>query len=256
MQLLKDKVAVITGAGSGFGASTAKLFAEHGAKIVVVDINADNGTKVAREIKESGGEAIFFKANVANVEDIKGMINIAMDNYKKIDILYNNAGITHNPTPIEDIEESQYDKLFEINVKGVFLGIKYIVNIMKSQGGGVILNTSSAITTRLRPFFSAYTASKGAVSLLTKAMAVELAPYKIRVNAINPGAGDTGMLIDFMPKGTEKVTEEMKKKVGEIMILGRICEPIDVANVALFLASDLSSMITGVCLDVDGGKHL
>ena len=253
---LKDKVALITGAGSGMGRASALLFAKEGAKVAVCDINEKNGMDTVDIINKGGGESIFVKADVSVAKDVENMIITTIDTYEKIDILFNNAGLPMSFTPIENVDEELWDKIMDVNVKSIFLACKYTVPIMKKQGGGVILNTASIIGVRPRPGLNAYHASKAAAINLTRGLALELASYKIRVNCINPVASDTPMLARFIDDSgaIDRKYEEGRKRFIATIPLGRLAKPEDIAYAALFLASDEASMLTGVSLDVDGGR--
>lgn len=244
--LLKDKVAIVTGAGSGFGRETSLLFAREGAKIVAVDYNSESGQKTVDDIKAGNGEAIFVKADVSKEEDVKRFVDEAIKAFGKLDIIFNNAGI-YIPGNAEALASEDWDKVININLKGVFLGCKYAIPYLKKNGGGVIINTASAAGLIGFPDAVAYAASKGGVLSLTKAVAVDHAKDNIRANCICPGTGETGM--------TKEVLEN--KELREMFLapipLKRFAQPIDVAHAALFLASDMSSYITGVALPVDGG---
>ena len=250
---LSNKVALITGSGSGIGRASAILFSQEGAKISVADIDEKGGQQTVDLIKQKGGSAIFIQTDVSKANDIERMIRATVDHYGKLDILFNNAGIGMPFIPIEEVKESIWDRIMEINVKGIFLGCKYAVPIMKRQGGGVIINTASISGVRPRPGLSAYSASKGAAILLTKALAIELAPFKIRVNCVNPVVVDT----PFLEKNIDlSQLEEAKKSMLSTIPLGRLCQPEDIAHAALYLASDESSMVTGASLNVDGGRGI
>jgi 3-oxoacyl-[acyl-carrier protein] reductase len=252
MRLL-NKVALITGAGSGIGRASAILFSREGAKICLADIDEKGGLQTAGLIKEKGGSAIFIQTDVAKSHDVERMIKASVDHFGRLDVLYNNAGIGMSFMPVEDVEESFWDRIMAINVKGIFLGCKCAAPIMKKQGGGVIINTGSIAGVRARPGLSAYSASKGAAIVLTKALAIELAPFKIRVNCINPVVTDT----PFLEKSIEKdQLEGAKKAMLSTIPMGRLGQPEDMANAALFLASDESSLMTGASLDVDGGRGI
>ena len=247
---LSGKVAAITGAGSGMGQATALLFAGEGAKVCVVDIDGNAAERTVGLIKEKGGDAIAIRADVAKASDVAMMVKSTVDKYGRLDILYNNAGYPMLPTPLESIEEELWDKIMAVNVKGIFLACKYAVPVMKQQGGGVIINTASISGVRPRPGQSPYATSKAAAIMLTKAFAIELAPYKIRVNCINPTATETAML----PK--LGATEDAKKGIIATIPMGRMALPIDIAYAALYLASDEAAMVTGIGLDVDGGRGI
>lgn len=248
---LKDQVAIVTGAGSGFGEGIAKLFSHHGAKIVVADIRRDGAERVVSEIVSLGGEAIFSHTDVTRNDQVAAMVKLALDRFGKIDIMVNNAGTTHKSQPMLDVDEETFDHVYAVNVKSIFLSAKNIVPVFTKQGSGIIVNIASTAGVRPRPGLTWYNGSKGAVNILTKSMAVELAPLKIRVNAINPVMGETGLLSEFLP-GED--TAESRAKIISTIPLGRFSVPLDIAKAAAFLASDEASFITGVCLEVDGGR--
>jgi len=255
---LSNKVALITGAGSGFGRATAILFSKEGAKISVVDIVEKGGQETVKLIKDNGGDAIFVYADVSKASDVEKMIKTTVDEYGRLDILFNNAGIPMAFTPIEKVNEELWDRIIDINVKGIFLGSKYAIPIMKKQGGGVIINTASISGVRPRPGLIAYSVSKAAAIMLTKALAIELAPFKIRVNCLNPVAAETAMLPKFI--GVEEAKGEKfeagRKRFIDTVPMGRLAQPEDVAYAALFLASNEASLVTGASLDVDGGRGI
>jgi len=250
---LSNKVALITGSGSGIGRASAVLFSQEGARICVADIDKEGGQQTVDLIKRKGSDAIFVHADITKASDAEKMVKITLDQYGKLDILFNNAGIGMPFMPIEQIEESLWHRIMDINVKGIFLGCKYAVPIMKRQGGGVIINTASISGVRPRAGNTAYSASKGAAIMLTKALAIELAPSKIRVNCVNPVVVDT----PFLEKNIDlSQLEEAKKSMLSTIPLGRLCQPEDIAHAALYLASDESSMVTGASLNVDGGRGI
>jgi 3-oxoacyl-[acyl-carrier protein] reductase len=250
---LEGKVALITGAGSGIGQATAELFAREGAKVLVADLSEDRGRSTVENILEYGGESTFVRADVSVPADVRAMIEAAMATYGRLDILYNNAGIPMGATPIEEVDDDFFDRMMTVNVKSVHLGCKYATPVMKRQGGGVILNTASTAGIRPRPGLSAYSASKGAVITLTKALAIELAPFKIRVVSINPVATETPMLPDFFGKADPV---EARARFISTVPLGRLNLPEDIAHAALYLASDEAFMVTGTAFEIDGGRDL
>jgi 3-oxoacyl-[acyl-carrier protein] reductase len=247
---LKDRVAVITGGGSGFGEGMARRFAAEGAKVVVNDLQEVNGRRVADAIAGAGGRAVFVRADVAKPADVKALVKAAVDAYGRIDILVNNAGYTHRNQPMLNVREEVFDRIFAVNVKAIYLAAVEVVPLMKKQGGGSILNTASTAGLRPRPGLTWYNASKGAVITMTKSMAAELAPDRIRVNCLCPVAGETGMLADFMGGDTPENRARFQASVP----LGRLSTPEDIANAALYLSSDEANFITGVALEVDGGR--
>ena len=248
---LKGKVAVVTGAGSGFGAEIARVYGREGAKLIVADINDNAGNTVARESEDGGGQARFVHADVTSREDTRAMIQAAIEAYGRIDILVNNAGYSHKNRPMMEVSEEDFDRCYEVNVKSIYHAAMEAVPLFRKQGGGCIINTSSTAGLRPRPGLTWYNSSKGAVNILTKSMAVELAPDRIRVNAICPVMGETGLLETFMGMPD---TPENRKKFEATIPLGRMSKPGDIANAALFLALDSSEFLTGLLLEVDGGR--
>jgi len=249
---LANKVAIITGAGSGLGRASAILFAKEGAKVVVADINDTSGKETVAKIKSSGGEAVFVHTDVSKASDAENLIKTTVDKFGKIDVLFNNAGIPHKPIPVEDIPESLWDSIQAVNVKGIFLAAKYAAPIMKKAGKGVIINLASVSGLRPRPGNSAYATSKAAAIHLTKVLALEFASSNVRVNAINPVAADTPMLPQLLGENVDM--KEAEKMLVAGIPLGRLAQPEDIAYAALYLASDESSMVTGSCIYVDGGR--
>lgn len=247
---LKDKVAIVTGGGSGFGEGIVRRFAQEGAKVVVADINGDSARRVADVIKQQGGSAIHIGSDVTKRTDIKAMVKSALDAHGRLDIMVNNAGVTHRNQPMLDVPEEMFDRIFDVNVKAIYLATLEVVPLFRKQGGGTIINTASTAGLRPRPGLTWYNASKGAVITMTKSMAVELAPDKIRVNALCPVAGETGMLSEFMGGDTPENRARFKASIP----LGRLSTPEDIANAALYLASDEASLITGVAFEIDGGR--
>ena len=244
---LKDKTAIVTGAGSGFGKGIAMRFAKEGARVGVIDINAEAAREVASQI---GNSAFAMEADVSIDGDVSRLVQEALNRWGQLDILVNNAGTTHRNQPMTEVTEEEYERIFAVNVKSVYLSAKHIVPVMKKQGFGVILNVASTAGVRPRPGLVWYNTSKGAMMTATKAMAIELAGEKIRVNAINPVAGETGMLHLFMGEDTPEKRAQFISSIP----LGRLSLPEDMANAALFLCSDEAEMITGLCMEVDGGR--
>lgn len=249
---LQSKVAIVTGAGSGFGEGIAKLFSLEGATVIVADIRREAAEGVAQAIIDNGGTAIASHTDVTRNDDVAAMIHLAVKTYGKLDILVNNAGTTHKSQPMLQVDEATFDRVFAVNVKSIFLGAKNVVPVFQQQGHGVILNIASTAGVRPRPGLTWYNGSKGAVIMLTKSMAVELAPLKIRVNAINPVMGETGLIAEFLPGGED--TPESRARVISTIPLGRLSVPLDIAKAAAFLCSSEADFITGVCLEVDGGR--
>ncbi|WP_116598252.1 SDR family oxidoreductase [Primorskyibacter marinus] len=242
---LRDKTAIVTGAGSGFGTGIARKFAAEGARVMVADINTDAAAKIAEEI---GGKA--HTVDVADGASVNAMIAAAQASFGKVDILVNNAGVTHLPAAMEDVTEEDFDRVFAVNCKAIYLAARASVPLMKTQGAGVILNISSTAGLSPRPRLNWYNASKGWVNTATKAMAVELAPKGVRVNALNPVAGETPLLASFMGEDTP----EMRAKFLSSIPMGRFSTPEDMGNAAAFLCSDEAGLITGICMEVDGGR--
>ncbi len=251
---LKNKVAIITGAGSGIGRASACLFAKEGAKVVVADIDDKNGEDTVNNIISNGNKAIFIHADVSKASDFDNLAKITLSTFGKIDILFNNAGIAYKGVEAENIEESLWDRIYAVNVKSIFLSVKYVVPEMKKNGGGSIINTGSISGLRPRPFSLPYSSSKGAVITLTKGLALELAPNNIRVNCINPVVTDTPMAKELSSGAGN--SEQYDRELLKTIPIGRIAKPEDIAYGALYLASDESSMVTGDCLNVDGGRGI
>ncbi|MEO0993542.1 MAG: glucose 1-dehydrogenase [Pseudomonadota bacterium] len=248
---LAGKTALITGAGSGFGEAIAHRFAEEGAKVLVVDIVGTAAERVASEIDRAHqGAAAAFQADVAVAKDAEAMVAAAEERCGGLDILVNNAGVSHRNQPMLDVSEEEFDRVFAVNVKALFLAAKAAVPGMRARGGGVMLTIASTAGVRPRPGLTWYNGSKGAAITMTRSMAVELAPDRIRVCALNPVAGETPLLPTFMGDDTP----ELREKFVSTIPLGRFSQPRDVANAALFLASDEAEFLTGVCMEVDGGR--
>ncbi len=248
---LENKVAIVTGAASGFGEGIARRFAEEGAKIIVADINDEGGETVARSIVDSGGEACFVHCDVTKGSDFEKSVEVANSRYGGLDILVNNAGMPQRNQPALDVDEETFDKIFAVNCKSIYLGARHCVPAMRQRGSGVILNMASTAAIRPRPGLTWYNGSKGAVLTLTKAMAIEFAGDEIRVNALCPVAGDTPMLAEFL--GGE-VTNAAYANFVSTVPLGRLSTPLDLAKAALFLVSDEAQFLTGVTLEIDGGR--
>lgn len=241
------KNAIVTGGASGFGAGIVKKFVAEGANVMIADINLEAAQSLADEI---GPQARATCTNVSQITDIQALAEATLHEFGSIDVLVNNAGITHLPMPMEDVSEEDFDRVFSVNAKSVYLTAKIIVPLMKAQGNGAILNVASTGGVSPRPNLSWYNATKGWMITATKTMAVELAPAGIRVNAINPVAGDTPLLKSFMGEDTP----EVRAKFISTIPLGRFSSPEDMGNAACYLCSDEASMVTGVCMEVDGGR--
>ena len=247
---LADKVAVITGAGSGIGRATALRFTEEGARVVAVDWNAEHGQETVATIQSRGGQAIFVEADVSRGEDARRMVEAAMTTYHGLNILFNNAGIQVFGT-IPDTSEADWHKVLDVNLKGVYLGCKYAIPHMISQGGGSIINTASVLGLVGDPDLPAYCATKGGILAMTRAMAQAHGRQNIRVNSICPGDVETPLVVEYFEQQPDP--EEFRRRVDSEYALGRIAQPEEIANVALFLASDESSFITGAYIVVVGG---
>jgi 3-oxoacyl-[acyl-carrier protein] reductase len=247
---LKDKIAIVTGAGSGFGEGIAKRFAPEGCAVMVADINDAGGRRVADEIAATGGKARFVHADVSKDADWARLVAATRDAFGGLHIVVNNAGITHRNQPLLDVPEEMFNRIYAVNVKSLFHSAKHCVPHFRSIGGGVFINIASTAGIRPRPGLTWYNGSKGAAIMTSRSMAGELAPDRIRVNIINPVAGETGMLPEFMGQDTP----EIRAKFVASIPLGRLSRPLDIANAALYLASDEAEFITGACLEVDGGR--
>ena len=243
---LQGKVAIVTGGAQGFGAGIAEVYAREGAKVVVTDINAGGAATLAASLP---GGAIGIGGDVSKLADVKAIVAETLKTFGKLDIIVNNAGISHRNKPMTEVTEEEFDRVFAVNVKSIYNFAIAGVPAMK-ENGGAIINIGSTAGIRPRPGLAWYNASKGAVNLVSKSMAVELAPFRIRVNAIAPVAGETPLLATFMGEDTP----EIRAKFISTIPLGRFSTPADIANAALFLASDEASMTTGSVLEVDGGR--
>jgi 3-oxoacyl-[acyl-carrier protein] reductase len=248
---LKDKVAIVTGGGSGFGAGIVRKFVAEGAQVLVADLNLEGALDVAASV---GPAARALRVDVSVAADVRAMMEAADLHFGRLDILVNNAGIGHLPQPLEALPEEQFDRLFAVNMKAIYLAMREAVPRFKAanngKGGGVVLNMASTAGVSPRPRLAWYNASKGWVITATRASAVELAPFGIRVNALNPVAGETPLLATFMGEDTPA----MRAKFLATIPLGRFSTPEDLGNAACFLCSDEASLITGVCMEVDGGR--
>jgi 3-oxoacyl-[acyl-carrier protein] reductase len=249
---LQGKVAIVTGGGSGFGEGIATRFAEEGARLVVNDIADAGGVRVAAAIEAAQGQgsAVYLRADIARDADMAQLVRTTLERFGRIDIMVNNAGVTHRNRPMLDVEEAEFDRVFAVNVKSIYLAARHVVPVFRRQGGGVFVNIASTAGIRPRPGLVWYNGSKAAAIGLTKAMAIELAPERIRVNCLCPVAGETPLLPEFMGGDTPELREKFRASVP----LGRLSTPRDIANAALYLASDEAEFITGVALEVDGGR--
>lgn len=244
---LSGKTAIVTGAASGFGAGIARRFAAEGARVLVADLDGAGAEAMAAEI---GDAALPCRVDVSEGASVAAMAEAAQAAFGGLDILVNNAGVTHLPAPMEEVSEADFDRVFAVNCKSVYLTARALVPAMKAQGAGAILNIASTAGVSPRPRLNWYNASKGWMITATKAMAIELAPQGIRVNALNPVAGETPLLKSFMGEDTP----EMRARFLATIPLGRFSTPEDMGAAAVFLCSDEASMITGVAMEVDGGR--
>lgn len=244
---LNGKTAIVTGGASGFGAGIVKKFLAEGARVMIADINGDAATELA---ETCGTGCIAHTVDVSDANSVNAMAQAAISAFGHVDILINNAGVTHLPTPLDEVSEDDFDRMFNVNMKSVYLTARALVPHMKSRQSGAILNVASTAGVSPRPNLNWYNASKGWMITATKTMAVELAPQGIRVNAINPVAGETPLLKSFLGEDTP----EMRAKFISTIPIGRFSTPEDMGNAACYLCSDEASMVTGVAMEVDGGR--
>jgi 3-oxoacyl-[acyl-carrier protein] reductase len=254
MSILNGKTAIVTGAGSGMGKAIAQLFAKEGANITFADLNYESAKTAANSTGLNRVQAI--QADVTIDSDVANLVNQTLEAYDGLDIVINCAGVPQSFTSIEELTLEQWDLIMNVNTKSIFLTSKYAVPIMKQQKSGSIVNIASIAGIRARPGLNAYCASKGAAIMLTKALALELAPFKIRVNAINPGPADTPMIGKFLVGDEAQKEEGMKKIFQDSVPLGSLIQPEDIAQGALYLASDLSKIVTVEVLNIDGGRGI
>jgi 3-oxoacyl-[acyl-carrier protein] reductase len=247
---LAGKIALVTGAASGFGAEIARTFAREGAKVVLLDLNGAGVQEVAATI---GPEALAVAADVTSARDVGAAVEAGLARHGRLDIVVNNAGWTHRNRPLLEVSEAEFDKVYAVNVKSIYLMTQAVVPVMRRQGGGTIINIGSTAGIRPRPGLTWYNGSKGAVHVLSRSMAAELAPDKIRVNCVAPVIGETGLLESFM--GVPDTPQNRAKFIATIP-LGRMSRPRDVANGCLYLASEEAEFVTGVVLEVDGGRDV
>jgi 3-oxoacyl-[acyl-carrier protein] reductase len=247
---LEHKVAIVTGAASGFGAGIARRFAAEGARVVVNDVNEAGAAAIASEISAAGGHATACAGDVARDADVARMVRCALDACGGLHIVVNNAGTTHRNQPMLDVPEAMFDRIYQVNVKSLYLTAKHAVPHFRAQHGGAFITIASTAGVRPRPGLTWYNGSKGAAIVTSRSMAAELARDNIRVNIINPVAGETAMLADFMGEDTP----EKRAQFIATIPLGRLSQPTDIAAAAVFFASDEAAFITGACLEVDGGR--
>ena len=248
MKQLDGKITIVTGGAGGFGEGIVRAYIAEGAKVVIADLDVAKGPALAKEL---GANAVFVKCDVSNGSDVKALVKTCVDTFGIPEVVVNNAGTTHKNMPLMEVDEETFDRMFAINVKSIFYMTREVVPLMRQRKKGVMLNVGSTAGIRPRPGLTWYNGSKGAVNLLSKSLAVELAPDNIRVNAICPVMGETGLLEKFM--GMPDTPENRARFIATIP-LGRLCRPSDVAAAALFLASDAAEFLTGMEVPVDGGR--
>ncbi len=254
MERFIGKSVIVTGAGSGFGESIAKRFASEGANVVVADINTANGEAVANAIEVQGGTGFFHHTDVSISDAVQSLVETTVERFGTLDVLVNNAGFSHLAGPVWELSEADFDRVFATNTKGVWLGVKFAVPVMREGGGGVIVNTASIGAIAPRPGVTVYNSTKGAVMTMTRGLAVELARYNIRVNAVNPVAADTAFMHGAL--GTDELPDANREALIKGIPLRRLTEPKDVAAAVTFLCSEDAEFLTGVCLPVDGGRSI
>jgi 3-oxoacyl-[acyl-carrier protein] reductase len=247
---LVGKIAIVTGAGSGFGQGIATRYAEEGATVVVNDLNREAAERVAAAITTAGGRASAFAGDVSNDGDVRALVDHALTRFGDLHVVVNNAGTTHRNQPMLDVPEAEFDRIFAVNVKSLFLTARHAVPHFRRKRDGVMITIASTAGVRPRPGLTWYNGSKGAAIVTSRSMAAELAPDNVRVNVINPVAGETGLLAQFMGEDTPA----MRAKFVSTIPLGRLSRPSDVATAAVFFASDEAAFVTGACLEVDGGR--
>ncbi len=248
---LKNQIAIVTGGASGFGESICHAYTAEGAVVVVADLNVEKGERVAADLVAQGHRAIFCRTDVTLTADMARLVESTVQQFGRIDVMVNNAGISHANQPMLNVSEAEFDRIFQVNVKSLYLSAVHCVPVFRRQRSGCFINIGSTAAVRPRPGLAWYNGSKGAVVLITKSMAVELAPDNIRANAINPAIADTPLLTTFMG-GAD--TPETRAKFTASIPLGRLGRSTDVANAAVFFADPASEFVTGVCMEVDGGR--
>lgn len=249
---LQGKTAIVTGAGSGFGAAIARRYAEEGARVVVNDLNGSTAERVAEAIVAAGGAAIAVQADVTRESEWARLVAATLAPWGQIDTVVNNAGWTHRNKPFLEVTEAEFDRVYAVNVKSIYLSARLVLPVFRQQGGGSFVNIASTAGVRPRPGLTVYNGSKGAVIIMSKSMAAEFGPDNVRVNCVNPVfSPDTALSADF---AGGNLSEDAKTRFRASVPLGRLSTPLDVANAALYLASDEAAMVSGVCLEVDGAR--
>jgi 3-oxoacyl-[acyl-carrier protein] reductase len=249
---VKNKTIIVTGSGGGIGEGIAKRLAHEGANIIVNDVNVAFGEKVVADIVAAGGVASFFAADVTRSDEVRALVQAAVDRHGALDVMINNAGWTHRNRPALEVSEDEFDKCYAVNVKSIYLATVHATPVFRAQGGGSFINIASTAGVRPRPGLTWYNGSKGAVITTSKSLAAELGPDNIRVNCINPVFNpDTGLAAEF---AGGPLTEERKAQFRASIPLGRFSTALDVANAALYLASDEAAFISGICIEVDGAR--
>ena len=249
---VKNKTIIVTGSGGGIGEGIAKRLAQEGANIIVNDVNVALGEKVVSDIVAAGGVASFFAADVTRSDEVRALVQAAVDRHGVLDVMINNAGWTHRNRPALEVSEDEFDKCYAVNVKSIYLATVHATPVFRAQGGGSFINIASTAGVRPRPGLTWYNGSKGAVITTSKSLAAELGPDNIRVNCINPVFNpDTGLAAEF---AGGPLTDERKAQFRASIPLGRFSTALDVANAALYLASDEAAFISGVCIEVDGAR--
>ena len=247
---LANRIAIVTGAGSGFGRGIATRFAAEGARVVVNDVNAAHGAETVASITAAGGAAKFCQGDVSKDADVARLVRFTLEAFGGLHVVVNNAGTTHRNQPLLDVAEAEFDRIYAVNVKSLFLTARHAVPHLRAQREGVFITIASTAGVRPRPGLTWYNGSKGAAIVTSRSMAAELAPHNIRVNVINPVAGETAMLADFMGEDTPQKRAQFVASIP----LGRLSQPTDIATAAVFFASEEAAFITGACLEVDGGR--
>lgn len=248
---LDELVTVVTGGGSGFGEAIGRAYAAEGAKVVLADLDLAKAERVAEELRGTGADVVAARVDVATSAEMQALVATTLARFGRIDVMVNNAGMSHANRPMLEVTEEFFDRLYQVNVKSIYLSAVHCLPVFRRQKSGCFINIGSTAGVRPRPGLCWYNGSKGAVQLLTKSMAVELGAEKIRVNAINPAIAETPLLTTFM--GVEDTPENRARFLASIP-LGRLCRPTDVANAAVFFADPASEFVTGVCMEVDGGR--